>query len=109
MLFLLSQMQMPHVIEYWGSSLYINQGNGNFTRLADGTISYSSGIKGKWADFDNDGDMDMYVAAGDYNWSISNQFYVNEDGKSFCTIETLLPPFAKQWILDCHIFKVLIE
>lgn len=69
-------------------SLYLNRGNGTFSDVALG--EELSGIwtdpeaaladlhGGAWADFDNDGDLDLYLSAGA---SDVNQFLVNEGGR----------------------------
>lgn len=69
-------------------SLYLNLGDGTFSDVALG--DELSGLwtdpekaladlhGGSWADFDNDGDLDLYLSAGA---SDANQFLVNEGGR----------------------------
>lgn len=48
--------------------LYRNNGDGTFTRIETGAIANENGDarSGAWADYDNDGDMDLVIA--NYNW-----------------------------------------
>lgn len=62
-----------------GSSnfLYSNNGNGSFTKITAGVIVNDGGVSqgAAWADYDNDGDLDMFVAnAG----NTSNFLYAND-------------------------------
>lgn len=64
------------------NSLYHNDGNGKFTKITSGAIVSDAGNStgSSWADFDNDGDMDLYVT------NASNQknfFYVNNGDGTF--------------------------
>jgi len=60
------------------NQLYKNNGNGTFTDVStqmglnDGGSSYSCG----WADIDNDGDLDLYIAKGQ---NVSDVMYRNDD------------------------------
>jgi hypothetical protein len=44
--------------------LYRNEGNGNFSKITEGWIVTEglSSVCGSWADIDNDGDLDLFVA-----------------------------------------------
>ncbi|MGH7453435.1 MAG: FG-GAP repeat domain-containing protein, partial [bacterium] len=57
--------------------LYRNDGNGTFTRITTGPpvtdISFS--ITGVWADYDNDGDLDLFISNGGNQ---NNFLYRNE-------------------------------
>ena len=66
------------------NNLYKNNGNGTFTEVAatygvaDPTATYSCG----WADYDNDGDLDLYVANGSTG---IDKLYRN-DGSTFTDV-----------------------
>lgn len=67
--------------------LHRNDGNGNFTSVApaaginDGTESWSSA----WADYDNDGDMDVIIGASS-TWNGTHKFYLNNGDGTFTNI-----------------------
>ena len=64
------------------NSLYHNEGNGQFTKISTGDIVNDGGnsVGSAWGDFDNDGDMDLYVT----NASNQNNFlYVNNGDGTF--------------------------
>jgi len=71
----------------WGENnfLYQNNGDGSFTRITEGAIvnewGFSSG--GCWGDYDNDGDLDLFVA--NY-WNENNFLYQNNGDGSFTKI-----------------------
>lgn len=70
--------------------LYRNNGNGTFTRIREGnpivtdqlgqpgTDQEGAGV-GVWGDFDNDGDLDLFVSV----WEAPSVLYVNEGGGVF--------------------------
>lgn len=45
-------------------NIYRNDGNGNFTKLTTGSLLNDAGntMSSSWADFDNDGDLDVFLA-----------------------------------------------
>jgi len=54
--------------------LYHNNGDGSYSRVDDGVISAEGGsVASTWADFDNDGDNDVYVSC----FGQLNYFYLN--------------------------------
>ncbi|MDA0748733.1 MAG: VCBS repeat-containing protein, partial [bacterium] len=80
-------------ITNWGSSvsptvstnrLYRNNGNGTFSDVAAqaGVADNRNSIAALWADYDNDGDLDLYVV----NFSEQDQLYRNEGGGSFSRV-----------------------
>ncbi|HKG95011.1 MAG TPA: CRTAC1 family protein [Gemmatimonadaceae bacterium] len=61
------------------NDLYRNDGRGHFTRDAAALPPDSAGAsKGQaWGDFDNDGDLDLFVANGTYGPDQRNYLYLN--------------------------------
>ena len=60
--------------------LYHNNGNGTFTDVAERAFDkLTAGGNGRaaWADFDNDGDLDLYLA----NFEVGNQLFRNDGGR----------------------------
>lgn len=67
--------------------LYKNNGDGTFTKIISGSIVTDGGNStgASWADYDNDGDLDLFVA----NYFNENNFlYRNDGGGSFTKITT---------------------
>ena len=67
--------------------LYKNQGGGRFARVEDNGLKlFKNSYQSTWADYDNDGDMDVYVA----NDFAPNNLYRNDgvDGFTDVTEET---------------------
>jgi len=60
--------------------LYRNNGNGTFTRITDGQIVNDGGdsIGSSWGDYDNDGDLDLFVT----NRNGENNFLYRNNGNS---------------------------
>ena len=59
--------------------LYRNDGNGNFSRITTEIVARDGGASenSAWGDFDNDGDLDLFVANGGLWGENANDFYVN--------------------------------
>jgi enediyne biosynthesis protein E4 len=68
--------------------LYANNGDGTFTRITSGAIVSDVGTStaANWADFDNDGDLDLFVANADPN--DRNALYENNRDGTFTKIIT---------------------
>jgi hypothetical protein len=62
--------------------LYINNGNGTFTKVTNGIVVNDGGdsVSSSWSDYDNDGDLDLYVT-NDFNEN--NNLYENEGSGKF--------------------------
>ena len=69
----------------FGNLVYRNEGDGNFTRITDGVLANDPGIAVVgtcWADYDNDGDLDVF------NAGVPNSFLYRNDGRGeFTKIE----------------------
>jgi len=65
--------------------LYHNEGNGNFTRVANhgigANLTQGLGSGNSWADFDNDGDLDCYYSGA------RSKLYRNDGNGVFTTID----------------------
>ncbi len=65
--------------------LYCNNGNGTFTKITDGPIVNDGGDSrggGSWGDYDNDGDLDLFVS----NRLQNNFLYCNDGDGTFTKI-----------------------
>lgn len=72
------------------NSLYHNEGNGEFTKVTNNPIVTDQAVQsvvGLWADYDNDGDLDLYVVNGNFSYS-ANYLYRNEGQGNFTKITT---------------------
>ncbi len=79
------------------ASLYVNQGDGTFVDVAAQVLVSTPGASidthgAAWADFDNDGDLDLMLEVGAFKRPIPNLFYVNAAGQ--------LQDRASLWGLD---------
>jgi hypothetical protein len=65
--------------------LYQNNGDGTFTRITEGAIVNDGGYSfgSTWGDFDNDGDLDLYVANYNLGESNVNFLYLNQSDGTF--------------------------
>jgi hypothetical protein len=70
-----------------GSFLYHNNGDGSFTKETSGVITTDGGssIAGTWGDYNNDGQLDLFVAN---NTGAVNALYKNNGGGNFTKITT---------------------
>ena len=66
------------------NSLYRNNGDGRFTKITDDPIVKDGGrhTSGAWADYDNDGHLDLLVA----DWNSSRLLYRNNGDETFTRI-----------------------
>ncbi len=60
------------------NGLYANNGDGAFTKITDGPVVNDGGNStgGSWGDYDNDGDLDLFVA----NANFENDFLYRNNG-----------------------------
>jgi len=67
--------------------LYQNNGDGTFTKITSGDIVNDGGwsVSGTWGDYDNDGDLDLYVTN---DWNQKNFLYSNNGDGTFTRITT---------------------
>jgi hypothetical protein len=75
----------------WGQvdCLYLNDGSGNFTKVTTGPVVQTIGqsASSSWIDYDNDGDLDLFVTAaygsGLHNNSLYKNLLMESDSLSF--------------------------
>ncbi len=62
--------------------LYLNNGNGTFTKITSGAIVTDGGdsVSANWGDFDNDGDLDLFVSNGGALGALRNNFLHRNNG-----------------------------
>ncbi|MCB0631374.1 MAG: VCBS repeat-containing protein [Lewinella sp.] len=82
----------PYTAEVRKNMLYINNGDGTFTFHQGDIGDYPSGgnYGSVWVDYDNDGDMDCFIAKcnvnGDVNERSENQLYQNDGAGNFVEV-----------------------
>lgn len=70
-------------------NLYLNDGEGNFTKVTTGPVVQTTGYSASssWIDYDNDGDLDLFVTAaygsGLHNNSLYKNLLIENDSLSF--------------------------
>jgi hypothetical protein len=82
--------------------LYRNLGQGQFERILEGEIvndDQHSLMGGVWGDYDNDGDLDLFVANGILFYSEDNGLYDNQGDGTFrkVTSGSLVHDGGKSW------------
>ena len=76
------------------NSMYENNGDGTFTKqvfgilVTDGVMSES----GTWGDYDNDGDIDLFVGDGGFDLPRLNSLYRNEGNGNFNEVTAFAMP-----------------
>ncbi len=75
--------------------LFINNGNGGFTTAAQGPVNTDGGCSfgSAFTDYDNDGDLDLFVANGFCSGTINNFLYQNDGAGGFTRDLTSLPSY----------------
>ena len=70
--------------------LYENLGNGTFERVTGQDIVNDSGywVSGHWGDYDNDGDLDLFVSGHHFSEAHANRLYQNNGDGTFTRITT---------------------
>ncbi|MEM7299140.1 MAG: CRTAC1 family protein [Bacteroidota bacterium] len=66
--------------------LYTNDGQGNFIPVTEDPIATEQGGASKghsWGDYDNDGDLDLFIANGTYGPNMHNFLFLNQGDGSF--------------------------
>ncbi len=68
--------------------LYANNGDGTFTRVTEGVVVTDGGYSfgSFWGDFDNDGDLDLFVANYTWNGESRDYLYENIGGGEFAKV-----------------------
>jgi hypothetical protein len=72
------------------NALYRNEGGGSFAKITTGNVVTDGGssLGSAWADYDGDGDPDLFVANADFGAGEANFLYRNEGSGSFTRIVT---------------------
>ncbi|MCL6267000.1 CRTAC1 family protein [Flagellimonas myxillae] len=77
------------------NALYENQGGGNFSKLSESGVAYEVRRPSKgqtWGDFNNDGQLDLYIANGTEGYpEIQNFLYTGSRGDTFKRVYNSLP------------------
>jgi len=81
------------------NSIYNNSGDGTFTKITTGSIVTSGGVSygGSWGDYDNDGDLDVFVP----NLANQNNFLYQNNGNGTFTSITSGPVVNDGGNSDC--------
>ncbi|MBN4052019.1 VCBS repeat-containing protein [Cytophagaceae bacterium AH-315-L13] len=69
--------------------LYINNGNGSFSKnvlAGDIVTDNDTSIGSAWGDYDNDGDLDMFVAQGGAGGAMDNALFTNNGDGTFTKV-----------------------
>lgn len=72
------------------NQLFINEGNGTFREVTEGDLVSDGGCSfgSAFADFDNDGDLDLFVANAFCTGTLQNFLYQNDGNGNFTRDET---------------------
>jgi len=74
------------------NALYLNDGHGVFTAVTDGPLVTAASRPSKghaWGDYDNDGDLDLFIANGtEAEVDLRNFLYLNDGNGGFVAVTT---------------------
>jgi uncharacterized protein (TIGR02145 family) len=70
--------------------IYMNNGNSTFTEINAGFQGAMGVNSAGWADFDNDGDLDLFYGGWYFGYNV-NRLYRNEGNNLFTNITTSIP------------------
>ncbi len=79
--------------------LFHNNGDGTFTSITDSpiTMGHAAYTSANWCDFDQDGDMDLFIGSGEISEPSLDHIYINgltETGEAFFIRKTTGPLFG---------------
>lgn len=80
-----------YVVNWYGQAnlFYLNDGKGNFTQVKDGDIIQGGHSEtASWADYDKDGDLDLYITNTSPNGAGQKNFLVVNNGDNRFTLNT---------------------
>ncbi len=83
----------------FSSILYKNNGNNDFTNVGAGLVGISNGVHA-WGDYDNDGDLDLFLGGYKYGWDGESKLYENKNGSFIADSVTSFPngrTFDAEW------------
>ena len=85
------------------NQLFLNNGTGGFTAVTSGDVVNDGGCSygSAFADYDNDGDLDLFVSNGFCNGTISNFLYENDGAGNFTRELTALPDYTTPCSFGC--------
>lgn len=86
------------------NSLFRNDGNFNFVKITSDTVSDSNGnsFSSAFSDFDNDGDLDLFVTNSFHTATLQFNFmYLNNGNGTFTRISNTAPATELTWAYGC--------
>jgi hypothetical protein len=86
------------------NALFRNDGNFVFTKITADTVSKTNAhsFSSAWSDFDNDGDLDLFVTNGFYTTQKQLCFlYFNNGNGSFTRVNNTIPATDSTWAYGC--------
>jgi len=85
------------------NQLFTNNNDGTFTEVTNGVIANDGACTygSSFADYDNDGDVDLFVSNGYFNGLISNFLYKNDGAGGFTRDSISLPSYTTPCSYGC--------